>query len=349
MINIGIVGATGYTGIELLRILQLHPQVKITYAGTESYVGQPLANVYPHLKNHSDLYGEKIDAAQIASRCELAFLCLPHGHAAKITEELLAAGVRVIDLGADFRLKNPDDYTKWYHNTPAPSALLEQAVYGLPEAGNTEAIASARLIANPGCYATACILSALPLLKLGMIDLHEIIFDAKSGVSGAGRSLALTSHFCEATENIKPYQVAGLHRHTPEIEQMLSHIAQENICIQFTPHLVPMIRGLLVTAYFKLTTQVSPEEIRQHYQNYYKNKPFIRLYAADEMPQTKNTLGTNYCDLNVFVDPRTQRVIVISAIDNLVKGAAGQAVQNFNLLSGLPETTGLTSLISLYP
>jgi N-acetyl-gamma-glutamyl-phosphate reductase len=349
MINVGIIGVTGYTGIELLRILQNHPQVNIAYVTSESYTGQNLAKIYPHLKSCLNLCAEKLDLEKIKQTCELIFLCLPHGHATVITEQLLAAGKKVIDLGADFRLKNPETYRQWYKLAPPPNPLLTQAIYGLAEAGYAQNIADAQLIANPGCYATACILSALPLLKWGIIDLYDLIFDAKSGVSGAGRSLTLNNHFCEVTENFKPYQIAGLHRHTPEIEQILSSAADETLHIQFTPHLLPMVRGLLVTAYFKLTTSITAAEIREHYHQYYCNQTFIRIYDEEEIPQTKNTYGSNYCDINVFVDSRTQRLIVITALDNLGKGAAGQAVQNMNLMCHWPETTGLHLLKTIYP
>lgn len=349
MIKAVIIGATGYTGVELLRLLHQHPKVQVTCAVTETYAGQEIAAVYPHLKTVIALKGQPLDLTAMMQHCDVAFVALPHGHAVPIATTLLAAGKKVIDLGADFRLRNSADYQQWYQQQPAPDQLLKQAVYGLPEIGNKAKIAAASLLANPGCYPTASILGALPALKAGLVDAQDCIFDAKSGISGAGRSLALQSHYCEVAENLTPYKLAGAHRHVPEIEQELGAITRKPITVQFTPHLIPIVRGLLVTAYFKLTTKVSQQAIEHVYQTAYKDEKFIRISMTDTVPQIKHVRGTNYCDIGVRIDVRTQRLIVVSVIDNLIKGAAGQAIQNMNLMYQLPETTGLENHLAIFP
>jgi N-acetyl-gamma-glutamyl-phosphate reductase len=251
IIKVAIVGVAGYTGIELLRLLQQHPGVIVSHVFTESYSEEKITNIYPHLMGLTAIYGEKFDLSIIQKECDLVFISLPHSHAMKIVPALLTAGIKIIDLGPDFRLKNGSHYQQWYQHLPAEDCYLQQAVYGLPEKGNKETIAQATLIANPGCYATAALLAALPVFKAKIIDIDECIFDAKSGVSGSGRSFSLNNHHCEITENLIPYKLAGSHRHIPEIEQELGLITGTNLTIQFTPHLVPMIRGLLITAYFK--------------------------------------------------------------------------------------------------
>lgn len=347
--KVGIIGATGYTGIELLRILQQHPAAEICYASTESYADKTLEQVYRHLTGSVSLTGEKLDLKKAAACCDLLFIALPHGHAAAIAQSLLDAGKKVIDLGADFRLKNPSHYQQWYQHPPAAEHLLQQAVYGLPEVEDKATISQACLIANPGCYATAAILAAFPALTAGIVDLDDCIFDGKSGISGAGRTLSLHAHFCEIAENFKAYQTAGKHRHTPEIEQALSSKLGKVIQVQFTPHLIPMIRGLFMTAYFKLTVSITEAEIYEIYQQAYADQPFIRIFKDDTELQTKNVRGSNFCDLVIRVDSRTNRLIVTSAIDNLIKGAAGQAIQNMNLMYALPETLGLNTIIPIYP
>lgn len=348
MLNIGIIGATGYTGIELIRLLLQHPQAKFCYLGSQSYGGKSLSEVYPHFASASDLICQPIDLKTIQEQCELVFLALPHGEAISIAPSLLEAGLKLIDLGADFRLKNAQDYTHWYKHTPANPELLTKAVYGLPEAGYRTQIREAHLTANPGCYATAAILSTLPAIQHQLINPHDCIFDGKSGLSGAGRSLSLSHHFCEMNESFRAYQIAGKHRHTPEIEQVLSKSLGENIIIQFTPHVVPMNRGLLMTAYFKLTKPLIEAEALAIYQAYYANEYFVRVQPNIEAVQTNMVRGTNFCYLTVSVDPRSQRLVVVCVIDNLGKGAAGQAVQNMNLMYGFPEDLGLRGLQSLY-
>ncbi len=349
MIKAGIIGATGYTGVELLRLLSAHPEVQICYATSESYVGQKIGHVYPHLKNAvGDLTAERFDLTKAIALCDVVFIALPHGHAPNIAAPLLTLGKKVIDLGADLRLKNPTDYEKWYKEIPAPDVLLQQAVYGLPEAGFRDAIQKSNLIANPGCYATAAILAAAPLLKTDLINVNECILDGKSGTSGAGRALSLDTHFCEVSENFKAYKIAGTHRHTPEIEQSFNAIKGESMIVEFTPHLIPMIRGLFMTAYFKLQKNTTQSDIHALYEAYYDQEPFVRILPMDELAHTKQVRGTNRCDIAVHLNTRTQRITVTSVIDNLMKGASGQAIQNMNLMCDLPQTMGLTSS-AIYP
>lgn len=349
MFRVGIAGATGYVGIELVHILLNHPKVEIVYLATQSHVGVPLAMVYPHLQSLTDLECSALDAGEMAKQCDLIFTALPHGHALELAQPILDAGKKLIDLGADFRLKNPASYKKWYHHPPASLELLESAVYGLPELGFRDRIKSAHFIANPGCYPTCSALGVMPAIAAGIIKTESMIIDAKSGTSGVGRGLALGSHFCEVAENFKAYAIAGSHRHTPEIEQVLGEIAGCPVIVQFTPHLLSIVRGLLVTAYLPLKKEVSAEEIWKIYADAYKEEPFVRLCPLGEFPQTANVRGSNYCDVGIGLDKRTGILVVISCIDNLVKGAAGQAVQNMNLMFNLPETMGLKSLCPLYP
>jgi N-acetyl-gamma-glutamyl-phosphate reductase len=349
MVRAGIIGATGYVGIELVRILEQHPEVTLTLLATESQVGRTITQVYPHLKGlMKNITCSALDIKKIIENCDVIFLALPHGNALNIVPSLLAAEKKVIDLGPDFRLRNPKDYQNWYGKESSSINCLNQAVYGLPEAGYREAIQKTSLIANPGCYATAAILATIPALKAKIIDPAECIFDGKSGISGAGRGLNLSSHFCEATENITPYQIAGKHRHTPEIEQELSIITQSPLLIQFTPHLTPLIRGLLITAYFKLIKPISSADLHHLYKESYQNDIFILIANQDEIPATKQVRGTNFCNIGIHHDTRTQRLVIIAAIDNLIKGAAGQAVQNMNLMYQFPETTGLINM-AIYP
>jgi len=349
MIKVGIAGATGYVGIELIRLLSQHSEVEIVYAGSQSHVGRPLGEVYPHLRSLSHLACSPLDAIEMAKQCDLMFTALPHGQAMTLVPTLLEKGVKCIDLGADFRLKDPSSYEKWYHHLPACPQLLESAVYGLPELGKRTEIQNAKLIANPGCYPTCSALGCMPAIAAGIIKAEEIVLDAKSGVSGAGKALSSGSHFCEVAENFKAYQVGGIHRHTPEIEQIFEEMTGYPIFVSLTPHLLPMVRGLLVTAYLPLSKEIAAEKIWEIYANAYANEPFIRLYPFGQLPQTANVRGSNYCDIGLIVDERTKKLIVISCIDNLVKGAAGQAVQNMNLMFHFNETTGLTHLYPVYP
>lgn len=347
-IQVGIAGATGYSGIELLRLLGNHPAVEVVLAGTESYVGQELAAVYPHLAGRVRLAGREATPEALAAECDVVFTALPHGVPMKLAPAVLAAGKKLIDLGADFRLRDTDAFATWYkHKHEAPD-LMAEAVYGLPELFR-EQIASSRLVGNPGCYPTSCALAAAPLLKAGVVESRGIIFDAKSGVSGAGRGVNLGVHFSEVNENFKAYNIAGGHRHTPEIEQTLSDLAGAPVVVSFTPHLVPMTRGILTTGYFNLKDDLSTEQVLALFREFYANEPFVRVRPAGDLPATKQVAGSNYCDIGLQVDRRTGRVLVIAVIDNLIKGAAGQAVQNMNLLFGLPETTGLLNAAPVYP
>ncbi|CAN5293033.1 N-acetyl-gamma-glutamyl-phosphate reductase [soil metagenome] len=347
-LKVSIIGATGYVGIELVRLLLQHPQVQISHLTTESYVGEEITTIYPHLQQLINTDLQQLNLNEITANSDVVFIALPHGKAISMSETLLNRGVKVIDLGADFRLRDPNDYRQWYQAEPAAAALLQQAVYGLAEAGYRHAIAKAQLIANPGCYPTATILALLPAIRAGIIELDSCIIDAKSGISGAGRGLRISSLYCEVAENLSPYALAGQHRHTPEIEQELSVIAKQNLLIQFSPHLVPLIRGMLVTAYAKLKQPLSQQVVHELYQQAYSDASFVRLVNVGVIPQVKHVRGSNFCDIGVFIDERTQRLIVISVIDNLIKGAAGQAIQNMNLMSHMPETMGLLS-VGVYP
>ncbi len=348
MIRAGIIGATGYTGIELLRLLQLHPSVKITQITSQTFADQDIGHLYPHLFNKVFQKAKAFDLNELITNCDVVFISLPHGHAAKCAQPLLDAGKKVIDLGPDFRLKNAADYQQWYNTPCAPESLLKEAVYGLPEVTSKDLIAKARLIANPGCNATAAIIAAKPLLQEKVIDPNDCIFDVKLGISGGGREPALKNHFCEVSENVISYGMAGTHRHTPEIEQELSLIAQKPIMVQFTPHMVPIVRGIVVAAHFKMLTPLSEDRIKDIFRRAYNSEEFIR-FTPSKTAKIKFVRGTNFCDLSIHVDPRTHRVIVLSVIDNLIKGAGGQAIQNMNLMFGLPGATGLESLISPYP
>ncbi|HWI53291.1 MAG TPA: N-acetyl-gamma-glutamyl-phosphate reductase [Symbiobacteriaceae bacterium] len=347
-IKVGIAGATGYGGIELLRLLSNHPEAEVVLAGTESYVGQELAAVYPHLAGRTSMTGREATPEALAAECDVVFTALPHGVPMKLAPAVLTAGKKLIDLGADFRLRDTSAFETWYkHKHDAPE-LQAQAVYGLPELYRSK-IKEASLVGNPGCYPTSCALAAAPLLKGGLVESKGIIFDSKSGVSGAGRGVNLGVHYAEVNENFKAYNIAGAHRHTPEIEQTLGDLAGAPVVVSFSPHLVPMTRGILTTAYFQLTIDATTEQLLNTFRDFYKDEPFVRIRPAGDLPQTKQVWGSNYCDIGLQVDRRTGRVLVVAVIDNLVKGAAGQAIQNMNILFGLPETTGLLAAAPIYP
>ena len=339
MVKVGIIGATGYTGAELTRLLANHSEVELVALTSQSYIGLEMGAVYPSLGGHTDLICSELNLEELLARAELVFIALPHGHAVPVAQAAANSTCRVIDLGADFRLKDGAAYRHWYKVDPASNDLLATAVYGLPELYRDE-INQARLVANPGCYPTCSLLGLTPLLPEKLADPESIIIDAKSGVSGAGRTLALGSHYSEVNENLKAYNV-GRHRHTPEIEQELTRQAGMAVTISFTAHLIPMTRGMLCTTYVKLNRGLTTEELVAHYREFYAGETFIRVMPAGEIPQTKQVLGSNYCDIGVVADPRTGRAVIMSVIDNLVKGASGQAIQNLNLMFDLPETTGL--------
>lgn len=339
MIKAGIIGATGYAGNEIVRLLLGHKDVEIAWYGSRSYIDKKYAGIYQNFFRLVDARCMDDNMAQLAEEADVIFTATPQGLCASLVNEEILSKVKIIDLSADFRIKDVAKYEKWYGIEHKSPQYVEEAVYGLCEI-NREDIKTARLIANPGCYPTCSTLSIYPLLKEGMIDPSTIIIDAKSGTSGAGRGAKMDNLYCEVNENIKAYGVAT-HRHTPEIEDQLSYACGRDVLINFTPHLVPMNRGILVTAYASLTRDVTYEEVRAAYDKYYANETFIRVLDKDVCPQTRFVEGSNYVDVNFKIDPRTGRVIMMGAIDNLVKGAAGQAVQNMNLMFGFDEAEGL--------
>ncbi len=349
MIKAGIIGATGYAGADLVRLLTGHKEAEVIWYGSRSYVGQEYTQIYQNM--FEIVEGSCLDdnMAEMAGQADVIFTATPQGLCASLISEDILSKTKVIDLSADFRIKDAEKYQEWYNiRHPAPQ-FIEEAVYGLCEINRAQ-IKEARLIANPGCYPTCSILSVYPLLKEGYLDPGTIIIDAKSGVSGAGRGAKTDNLFCEVNESIKAYGVTT-HRHTPEIEDQLSLAAGEDILINFTPHLAPMNRGILVTAYASLTKgheNAGYEEIREIYDRYYRDETFVRVLEKNVCPQTRWVRGGNFVDVNFQIDPRTHRVIMMGAMDNLVKGAAGQAVQNMNLMFGLKETEGL-ELVPLFP
>jgi len=346
MTKVSIIGATGYAGQELVRLLCGHPKVEIKGLGTQNYKGQPFSDVYPNFRGIVDLPCQGADDPQLIAESDVIFLAMPHGQSVSLAQTAVEQGKKVIGLGADFRLRDPKVYEEWYQTKAAPAEQLAKAVYGLPEV-NRQVISQCSLLANPGCYPTTVILALGPLLKEKAIDPAWLIIDSKSGVSGAGRGTTLTTHYCEVNEDFKAYGVPR-HRHTPEIEQELSKLAGQEVQVSFTPHLIPATRGMLSTIYTVPLAGINAGKIAEIYQAYYGKEPFIRLLPVGEVPHTKWVSGTNYCDLAYSLDPRTGRLTIFSAIDNLVKGAAGQAVQNMNIMLGLEETLGLPR-VAIYP
>lgn len=342
MLKVAVVGASGYTGVELLRILYAHPEVAVTCVTSEQNAGKSVSAVFPTLRSRVDLVLENLEPAGIAEKVDVVFTALPHKAAMEVVPTFLKMGKDVVDLSADYRLRDAETYGLWYEKHMNPE-LLAQAVYGIPEL-RRDVIREASLIANPGCYPTSTILGLAPLLKNKLIDPKSIIVDAKSGVSGAGRGAKVDNLYCEVNEGFKPYGVGGVHRHIPEIEQELSLLNGAPLAISFTPHLVPMDRGILATIYSTPLKSVAAAELVELYQGFYDGEPFVRVLPEGSFPSTAQVRGSNFCDIGVTVDKRTGRVIVVSAIDNLVKGASGQAVQNMNLMCGLPETLGLDFL-----
>lgn len=345
MIKVSIIGATGYAGAELLRLLYNHLQVEVVHITSESYTGKAISEVYPHLRGLYDLKLISMkDLDTIAKDSDFVFIGLPHGHAMEVGKALADTDVRIIDLGADYRFDNTSVYEQWYK---VPHTHKDAArVYGLAELYRDE-IKSAKIIGNAGCYTTASILALAPLVKNEFIETDTIIIDAKSGTSGAGRSPKLMNHYPEFYDNFKAYGVAT-HRHTPEIEQALAHLCGRRVTLNFTPHLVPMSRGILSTCYANIKQWVTPEMIDSAYNDMYGSEFFIRLLGRDGYPSTKEVRGSNFCDIGWHIDLRTGRIIVLSAIDNLVKGAAGQAIQNMNIACGFDEKTGL-DITPIYP
>ena len=346
MIKVGIIGATGYAGSELVRILLGHKDVEIKWYGSRSYIDKKYASIYQNFFQLVDANCMDDNMEVLADQVDVIFTATPQGRCASLVNEEILSKVKIIDLSADFRIKDVKVYEEWYKLEHKSPQFIEEAVYGLCEI-NREDVKKARLVANPGCYTTCSILTCYPLVKEGIIDPNTIIVDAKSGTSGAGRGAKVDNLFCEVNENMKAYGVAT-HRHTPEIEEQLGYACGEKITINFTPHLVPMNRGILATAYASLKKDVTYEEVKAIYDKYYADEKFVRVLEKDVCPQTKWVEGSNYVDVNFKIDPRTNRIIMMGAIDNLVKGAAGQAVQNMNLMFGLKESEGL-ELVPMFP
>ena len=346
MVKVGIIGATGYAGNELVRLLMGHKDVEIMWYGSRSYIDKKYAEVYQNMFEIVEDTCLDDNMEELASKVDVIFTATPQGFLAGVLTEEILSRVKIIDLSADFRIKDVKTYEKWYKIEHKSPQFIEEAVYGLCEI-NRDKVKGARLIANPGCYTTCSILTAYPLVKEGLIDPDTLIIDAKSGTSGAGRGAKVNNLYCEVNENIKAYGVAT-HRHTPEIEDQLSYASGEEVLLNFTPHLIPMNRGILVTAYATLKKDVSYEEVKAIYDKYYKDEKFVRVLDKDVCPETRWVEGSNYVDVNFKIDKRTNRIIMMGAMDNLVKGAAGQAVQNMNLMFGLKETEGL-ELVPMFP
>lgn len=351
MVKVGIIGATGYAGNELVRLLMGHKDVEIMWYGSRSYIDKKYAEVYQNMFEIVEDNCLDDNMEELASKVDVIFTATPQGFLAGVLTEEILSKVKIIDLSADFRIKDVKTYEKWYKIEHKSPQFIEEAVYGLCEI-NRDKVKGARLIANPGCYTTCSILTAYPLVKEGLIDPDTLIIDAKSGTSGAGRGAKLPNLFCEVNENMKAYGVTN-HRHTPEIEEQLGYAAGKEIVVNFTPHLVPMNRGILATEYATLNkkadgTLPTYEEVKAVYDKYYKNEKFVRVLEKDICPETKWVEGSNYVDVNFKIDERTGRIVMMGALDNLVKGAAGQAVQNMNLLFGFDEAEGL-NLVPMFP
>jgi N-acetyl-gamma-glutamyl-phosphate reductase len=341
MITVGIVGATGYTGVELLRLLAFHPEVELKMITSRGEAGKPVSELFPNLRGHVDLAFSEPNVEHLAA-CDVVFFATPHCVAMALVPELIARGTRVIDLSADFRLKDAQQWESWYNMPHTAPELLEQAVYGLPEVNRAQ-IKSAQLVAVPGCYPTATQLGFIPLLENDIIDVNYLIADTKSGVSGAGRKAAIGSLLSESSENMKAYAVAG-HRHLPEIEQGLSSVSKQAIKLTFVPHLTPMIRGIHATLYGRVKKEVDLQSI---FEDRYKDEPFVDVLPAGSHPETRSVRGSNVCRIAVHQPQGSDTVVVLSVIDNLVKGASGQAVQNMNIMFGFDETTAINIIATL--
>jgi N-acetyl-gamma-glutamyl-phosphate reductase len=341
-----IIGGTGYGAIELIRLINNHPYLEVGSVVSNSQAGNNFSESYPHLTDIINQPLESFDVNRLSEQNELVFLATPSGVSSKLVPQLMDKGIKVIDLSGDFRLRSQNEYETWYKHSAPEEKYLSQAVYGLSEI-YAEEIKGAELIANPGCYPTATSLGLLPILKANLADSKSIIIDAKSGVSGAGRGLSLTSHYAEINENVRAYKL-GAHQHIPEIEQVLKDETGRMVTISFTTHLVPMTRGIMITAYANLLGKISTSEVNDLYKQFYESHPFVRIRPDGFYPSTKEVSGSNYCDIGLHVDPRTNRLTIVSVIDNLVKGAAGQAIQNANLMNDWDVRTGLTS-IPMYP
>ncbi len=342
MIKVGIIGSTGYAGGELARLLLQREDTEILWYGSKSYIDQSYSSIYPNMYKLTDGKCMDDNMKELAEKVDVIFTATPQGLCASMVDEDILSRVRIIDLSADFRIKDVSVYEQWYKLKHGASQLIEEAVYGMPEI-NREKVKRARMVANPGCFPTCSFLSVYPLVKAGLIDTDTLIIDAKSGVSGAGRGVKADSLYCEVNENIKAYGVAT-HRHTPEIEEQLGYVAGKPVTVSFTPHLVPMNRGILVTGYASLTREVTYGEVKAAYEACYRDEYFVRVLEKDVAPQTRWVEGSNFADVNFKIDPRTRRIVMMGAIDNMIKGAAGQAIQNMNIMFGLPEQTGLKQI-----
>jgi len=346
-ISVGVIGASGYGGIQLVRLLLDHPNVEITYLGGDSSAGKPYSDLYPYLSNQIDLTIEPIDLKEVAARCKVVFLSLPNGLAHQMVPTLLEQGCYVLDLSADYRFSNLDIYTSWYQDQREDHDIAKTAVYGLPELYR-DRIKTSKLIGCPGCYPTASLLAIAPLLKEGLVDSNALIIDAKSGTSGGGRHAKVPFLLAEADNSLGAYGVSK-HRHTPEIEQICSDLAKSEVKVQFTPHLIPMVRGILSTVYATLNDSgLVTEDLLSIYKDFYLSSSFVKILANGIYPQTKWAWGTNLCYIGLEVNPRTGHIIVLSAIDNLMKGQAAQAIQCLNIIQGWDEMLGLPRL-AFYP
>lgn len=346
MIKVGIIGATGYAGNELVRILVNHPEVEIKWLGSKSYDGEKYSDIYRNTFEIIDGICTAKTLEEISEDVDVIFTATPQGYLAGLLTDKVLENAKIIDLSADFRLKDVDIYEEWYKIDHKIPDLIDEAVYGLCEINRDKITPETRIIANPGCYTTTSILTLYPMVKEGVIDPNTIIIDAKSGTTGAGRKAVTANLFCEVNESMKAYGV-GTHRHTPEIEEQLGYACGLDIKLIFTPHLVPMNRGIIATCYANLSKDISEEEIRDIYNKYYKDEKFVRVLDKGVVPETRFTKGSNYVDVNFFIEKRTNRLIMIGTLDNIVKGAAGQAVQNMNILFGLKEDTGLNLVPSI--
>jgi N-acetyl-gamma-glutamyl-phosphate reductase len=343
--KVAIIGATGYTGVELLRLLLHHPGVEVTTLTSQKYAGLPVGQVFPSLMKSLQIKCEELNIDQISKKADLIFTALPHKTAMETVPLFFRVGKKVVDLSADFRLKDAAVYERWYQKHTAPD-LLGESVYGLPEL-HRDKIRSAKIVGNPGCYPTGALIGLIPLIKKELIVPEGMVVDSKSGVSGAGRDVVLESLFCEVNEGVKAYKIFS-HRHTPEIEQELSLLARKKIAVTFVPHLIPMDRGILTTLYVQLTKKTKTEELLNAFEDCYGGEPFVRVYPKGKFPNTKDVRGSNFCDIGVMVSDSDGRAVIVTAIDNLVKGASGEAVQNMNIMLGYPETMGL-DVIPLAP
>lgn len=343
--KVAVIGATGYTGLELLRFLLHHPEVEVTALTSQKYAGVEIDRVFPTLMNRLQLKCEELSFPQISKKADFIFTAVPHKTAMETVPLFYKEGKRVVDLSADFRFRDPAVYERWYQKHTCVDLLIE-SVYGLPEL-HREKIRSAKIVGNPGCYPTGALIGLIPLIKNGIIFFENIVIDSKSGVSGAGRDVVLESLFCEVNEGVKAYKIFE-HRHLPEIEQELSQLAQKKVQVTFVPHLIPMDRGILTTLYVHLSRKMKTEEVLNIFQNYYQGEPFVRIYPKGKLPNTKDVRGSNYCDIGANVNEADGRVVIVTAIDNLAKGASGQAIQNMNIMLGYPETMGL-DVLSLFP